>query len=72
MNRKELGTHAKTVKVKGNLSTDLRALGSQPWISSSAVRDLEQEMGAGLCRFSQHLLRSSAQKLSVPVSLHVN
>lgn len=72
MNRKELGTHAKTIKVKGNLSIDLRAFGSRPWISRSVVRDLEQETGAGLCRFSQHLLPSVAQKLSVPVALHVN
>lgn len=72
MNRKELSTHAKTIKVKGDLSVDLRALGSQPWISGSVVLDLEQEMGAGPCRFSQQLLQSSAQKLSVPISLHAN
>ena len=72
MNRKELGTHAKTIKVKGNLSIDLRVFGSRPWISGSVVQDLEQEMGAGLCRFSQHLLQSLAQNVSVPVSLHVN
>ena len=72
MNRKELGTHAKTIKVKGNLSIDSRAFGSRPWTSRSVVWDLEQEMGAGLCRFSQHLLPSLAQKLSVPISLHVN
>lgn len=55
MNRKELGTHAKTIKVKGNLSIDLRGFGSQPWISGPVVGDLEQEMGAGLHRFSQRL-----------------
>lgn len=71
MNRKELGAHAKTIKVKGNLSTDLRAFGSWPWISGSVWGDLEQETGAGLCRFSQHLLQSLAQQLSV-FSLPVN
>lgn len=48
MNRKELGAHAKTIKVKGNLSTDLRAFGSWPWISGSVWGDLEQETGAGV------------------------
>lgn len=72
MNRKELGTHAKTIKVEGNLSIDLGTFGSRPWISRSVVRDVEQEMGAGLCRFSQRLFQSLAQRLSVPISLHVN
>lgn len=72
MNRKELGTHAKTIKVKRNLSIDSRGFGSQPWISGFVVGDLEQEMGAGLSRFSQHLLWSLAQKVSVPIFLHVN
>lgn len=72
MNRKKLGTHAKTIKVKGNLSIDLRVFGSRPWISGSVVRNLVQETGAGLCRSSRPLLQSLARKLSVPISLHVN